>query len=996
MKKFTNQICGIIFLIIILIVKNNSVQAEDWGALSNGTIHIILSSHQDLGWYDSIPYCRTERTTNITRYTLGWMSNQWSETSSSDYNYSMEYVMALKDYLDKYPTAIDNSKKFNASGNYEWGGSYNCTYESMYSSEALVRQMYLGRKWLKKTLGEECDTHSYWNVDPPARSLQMAQILNKAGIKYLMTSRMRSGIFKWSSPNKSPDENDSTILVYSNGKYDYPSMYSPGIDGGMLVPYSYSHQNNYGTAPEYPKDLTNIIKNIHAYWAVTAIVETVWTEAWEEYYTNRNFPAVFPIMYTTDMLYPSPYFTNLIHDWKYYKENVDPSLPDLKMSTCKHALNMFYASATNLNSAFDEISGERPNVWVYIQGPSHHWALDAMRHAGRVLPAAETFATIESILSADFSLYPYSTLAQGWANAIYADHGWGGYDGDQTDATFLTNALKGCQIGEELLNNSIASIASRVDVGITNNKSIIIFNTLSWERNDPVVCTVGPGTNGWHIADSSGNPIMHQVLRSGLTLTNVYTGQVETNMAEIVFIAENIPSLGYKTYYQMQGDAVFSNSIFNGILTENKYSNQFYSVQLTNSGIISLLDVDLNREIFATNKMYGSNSFFGTELFNIYSKGFGAGEFAAPQQPVIDSTFQQLGNMTAVWSVVENGPVRDAYQYQTWFSDSSAGTCSISQKLIFYRDTKKIDIEINLLNWDGTLYREWRMALPLAMDKGRVTYEVPMGVVRVGLDEIQGAAGGLYTQQCAMINPRSIQNFIDVSSTDNTFGVTLASSVAVCNYLFPPSNDAGPDANGYLDNPILQPILLATRESCNQNTHCKYRQAGDHYFNFSILSHEGDWRNGKKFGVQANNPLLAVVGVESAFDATLTETKSFCSVSPDNVIISAFKKRDDDSVTPEGGPDENIIVRMYDMEGVTTQAQLNFFFDAMQVRKTDIIEEYLELEQTAKWPVITNSGQSVSMEIGHHSIETIVLTEIPEPTFLLSGLLLSLAFLRRK
>ncbi len=68
----------------------------------------------------------------------------------------------------------------------------------------------------------------------------------------------------------------------------------------------------------------------------------------------------------------------------------------------------------------------------------------------------------------------------------------------------------------------------------------------------------------------------------------------------------------------------------------------------------------------------------------------------------------------------------------------------------------------------------------------------------------------------------------------------------------------------------------------------------------------------------------------------------------------------------------------------------------MQVNKTDIIEEYLVPEQITEWPVLTNSGQSVSMEIGHHSIETIALTEVPEPIFLFSGLLLSFAFLRKK
>ena len=122
MKKIMNQVFLIICFLIIAFVNAKSVQAYDWGSLSNGTIHIILSSHQDLGWYDSIPKCRASRTTNIVRNTLNWMSNQWSDTSSSDYNYSMEYVMAMKDYLDKYPTAINDVKRFNTSGNYEWGG----------------------------------------------------------------------------------------------------------------------------------------------------------------------------------------------------------------------------------------------------------------------------------------------------------------------------------------------------------------------------------------------------------------------------------------------------------------------------------------------------------------------------------------------------------------------------------------------------------------------------------------------------------------------------------------------------------------------------------------------------------------------------------------------------------------------------------------------------------------------------------------------------------
>ena len=36
----------------------------------------------------------------------------------------------------------------------------------------------------------------------------------------------------------------------------------------------------------------------------------------------------------------------------------------------------------------DTITGERPNLWLYIHGPTHHWAISAEREAAALLPAA--------------------------------------------------------------------------------------------------------------------------------------------------------------------------------------------------------------------------------------------------------------------------------------------------------------------------------------------------------------------------------------------------------------------------------------------------------------------------------------------------------------------------------------------------------------------------------------------------------------------------------
>ena len=123
-----------------------------------------------------------------------------------------------------------------------------------------------------------------------------------------------------------------------------------------------------------------------------------------------------------------------------------------------------------------------------------------------------------------------------------------------------------------------------------------------------------------------------------------------------------------------------------------------------------------------------------------------------------------------------------------------------------------------------------------------------IGVVEAGKDEIPGAAGERYTQPASEVRPREVQDWLSTSS--DSFGVTMSSSVAVCDYV-----DRTDDPVPY---PVLQPLLLTSRKSCHGRGNW-YLQPGDHDFRFSILSHEPGWKNGYRFGKQSNNPLRAVV-----------------------------------------------------------------------------------------------------------------------------------------
>lgn len=138
----------------------------------------------------------------------------------------------------------------------------------------------------------------------------------------------------------------------------------------------------------------------------------------------------------------------------------------------------------------DTIMGERPNVWVYIHGPGHHEALNASREASKLLPAAEKFLSIAHTLDPEKMQYPFDELDEAWQAKIYPDHGWGGHDGDITDNLFKENLVKSRTMGQNLLDQGTDFIARRIKKDKKSGIPMVLFNSLSWKRTDPVTTKV--------------------------------------------------------------------------------------------------------------------------------------------------------------------------------------------------------------------------------------------------------------------------------------------------------------------------------------------------------------------------------------------------------------------------------------------------------------------------------------------------------------------------
>jgi alpha-mannosidase len=397
------------------------------------------------------------------------------------------------------------------------------------------------------------------------------------------------------------------------------------------------------------------------------------------------------------------------------------------------------------------------------------------------------------------------------------------------------------------------------------------------------------------------------------------------------FVAKDVPPMGYKTFYLVLKDAGdIDNTIKKGFL-----ETPFYKIKLGKGGIQSILDKNLGRELLNTGK------FLGGELFTMRSVGFGAGEFTEIQQPDMEG-FARLGQTDASWNCIESGKVRAVWETSQAFSH-----CTARLRVIVYLDIKRIDVETDLLGWDGTIYREFRLAFPLNMKNGKVVYEGTMCAVEVGKDEPKGAAGfsykGVdYSQPYNLVRPREIQNWF--AGYDSTGVVMITSDVMGFDYVDPTTNPAA--------YPVLQPVLLASRRSCHWLGNW-FLDPGDHYYHFSITSGSGDWKSTYHAGTSASQPMLAVCGENVKKSEGLPESYSFLKTDKKNVIVSTLKKADDSN---------DYVIRLYEMEGKDTEVTVTFPFKIGRAWITDMIEE-----NPKEIPVVNNT---LVLKIGHNAIET--------------------------
>lgn len=666
--------------------------------------------------------------------------------------------------------------------------------------------------------------------------------------------------------------------------------YSPGNYGWSLLVYKYFEDD----AITALQKLNDVIKN------------------WEAYYASHNLPAHYAIVISTDAAGPKNY-SPLIDEWNEIAKESGFEIPELQHSTAEE----FLADIDVPGAKFDSIYGERPNLWLYIHGPAHYEAIKAKKAAAVSLTSSEIFSSIACMLEENNSTYPSSDLNKAWSKAIYPDHGWGGKHGEITDSIFKDCFEQANSIGLKLTEKALLSLVARISLKKSDN--IVVFNNLSWARDGMVTVDISDHTGtDWSVIDTSGNIVPSNVTESG-------------KFRNLSFIATKVPSIGYKTYILKKAK---TNLIEQVKVGSNYCENKFYRLELNNGGVKKLLDKELNRYVFNTTKYQGG------DVINLGYKGNGAGEFVQVH-PTDNDGYESLGTKVTDWLLIENSPLCAKYEAKYQMNGFT-----IKQIIVVYHQIKRIDFEYDIPNWAGEHNRQLRATFPLLMKDAHITYDVPMGIVNIGEDELTRspggwAWGGYYRQMPKEINPREIENFITAS--DNELGVTLSTNISVADWIDPTRES--------VDYTVLQSILLSSHKSCHSEGNW-YHQTGSHKFRISLTSHQPGWKNGYNFGVEGNNPLLPVK-VQKQQDGSLPAEMSFLTVSSPFVRVTTLKKAEND---------DNFILRCVEMEGKQKNIEIDLFSPVKNVVKTNLIE--IGEEATGQ------NGKKIKVHIGKNAIET--------------------------
>jgi alpha-mannosidase len=270
--------------------------------------------------------------------------------------------------------------------------------------------------------------------------------------------------------------------------------------------------------------------------------------------------------------------------------------------------------------------------------------------------------------------------------------------------------------------------------------------------------------------------------------------------------------------------------------------------------------------------------------------------------------------------VVETGPIRTVVQVKKSFGEST-----FVQNIVLYSHMDRVDFELSV-DWHEK-YRFAKVAFPVNLKSVYATYEIPYGAIQRFDYTLKEDPGIRLTApprgwEIADRTKTEVagQRWADVSNQTGDYGVALLNDTK---YGF-----------SYEENTLRMSLIRGPRRGYPGTPETWSDQSDDpivgiHHIKYALVPHRGAWQdaNATRRAAEFNEPLLAKSELSHA--GQLATSYSVLDVAPSSVTVESVKKAEDTN---------EYIVRLYETEGKTTNAVLNFTRSPRTANETDMME----------------------------------------------------------
>ena len=663
-----------------------------------------------------------------------------------------------------------------------------------------------------------------------------------------------------------------------------------GLDGSEIIAHYFIY--GYGNAAVIPEDLDYAVDNLK-----------VLAERERECSKTPNIL----LMNGSDFAPPNKDITKIVDEFN--KRNTEYQAV---ISTPEE----FFKEIEKYYNELPIIRGEMQygQYQPILQGcySSRIWVKQRFRYGEFLLYDSESLATLSWLLG---NKYPSRELDVSWKyllhNAFHDIICGCGIDEIYEDATWRFNESE--RIAQEVMTDSVNKIVEKIDTE-TEGAPFIVFNTLPYERNEVTVAEIDVSslkTKSITLLNSENKKVNFEILEQERDDEGFIT------RVKLLFVASDLPSFGYEVYQVQKAEGEE--------LPQYEYSddnymieNEFFTIEVDpETGLLtSIFDKLNNFEVLEQDAHELEVATDAGDLYNIF-------------EPPKSVKFLQGGTLILYKILNKQTLLRDFADTEVYVTKSSVRQSIHIEGFVRWRDDvhiiwhtivslykgiPRIDFETDMdFNYPHSIVR---VHFPVSIDNDVFYSEIPGGVV---VRSTKPEGENTWVQKPTGTWP--IQNWLDFEDSKGTYGVTFI--------------NLGLPEHKIEDNDIqitlLRSVDMVSWGDAGPKIYApEALMIGNHNFRYALYPHKGRWKDAKSHIMAYSHNVSPIAVQADRKKGPLPRKLSFLRVSPDNIVITAIKKAEDDN---------SLIVRLFETYGKETKITMEFTKPVKEVYVTNLLEE---------------------------------------------------------